>query len=79
MSGTQTNGPVVAPIPPVARSIDDTAATYGWTRSFIYERLQSGELQARKAGRRTLVVVATCDRLFESLPAAKFRAPRKAA
>ncbi len=66
--------------PPLARSIEGTCDAYGWTRAFVYERLASGELEGRKAGRRTLVVTASSDRLFASLPRAKFRPlPQRAA
>ena len=62
---------------PVARTISDTSKAYGWTRTFIYERLGIGDLQAVKAGRRTLILTATADALFCKLPPAAIRAPRK--
>ncbi len=62
-----------------ARTIEDTCACYGWSRTFVYQRLQAGELVAIKAGRRTLVTSASSEALFASLPPASFRAPRQKA
>lgn len=65
--------------PPAARTIEATAAHYGWTRTFIFARLAGGDLEALKAGRRTLVTTESADRLFRSLPRARYGAPRTAA
>jgi hypothetical protein len=64
---------------PAARSVPDTGAHFGWSRTFIYENLAAGTLTAVKAGRRTLVTTASADALFASLPKAKFRAMRRPA
>ena len=41
----------------------------GLGRSFIYEAIRSGELEARKAGRRTLILATEGERYLRSLPA----------
>ncbi len=58
---------------PAARSIKSTMAHYGWTRTFVFERLAAGELQGVKAGRRTTITSASAQRLFERLPRARYR------
>jgi hypothetical protein len=61
--------------PPIARSIKGIVAHYGWTRTFIFQRLASGHLEAVKAGRRTLVTTESADRLYGTLPGARYRRP----
>ena len=58
---------------PMARSVEATMAHYGWTRTFVFERLAAGELQGVKAGRRTTITSASAQRLFERLPRARYR------
>lgn len=70
-----TNDNVAAP---AARTLESTAAHYGWTRTFIFGRLACGDLEARKAGRRTLVTTESAERLFANLPRASYRAPAQA-
>ena len=41
---------------------------YGIKLTKFYELLKSGELRARKCGRRTLVSVAEAERWFRELP-----------
>lgn len=60
---------------PVALTIQDTSRRYGWTRSWIYLQLAAGNLEARKAGRRTLIIRESCDRLLDALPKGTYRAP----
>jgi len=68
-----------APIPPVARTVEQTCAHYGWSRSYVFRGLQDGTLEARKCGRRTLISVESADRLYASLPRQTYRAPRQKA
>lgn len=68
----------VAPAP-VARTVEQTAAHYGWSRSYIFKGLAEGLLEAKKAGRRTLVTSESADRLYASLPTQTYRAPHKRA
>lgn len=53
---------------PLAWSIDEYSEVSGLGRSFIYEAIRSGELQARKAGRRTLILRDDGERYLRSLP-----------
>jgi hypothetical protein len=64
---------------PVARTIEATCQHYGWTRTFVYDQLAMQKLEARKAGRRTLVTTESAERLFRNLPRAQFTAPKAAA
>lgn len=59
---------------PAARTVRETEAHYGWSRSYIYVSLAAGLLEAKKAGRRTLIISESADRLFASLPRQTFRA-----
>jgi len=45
----------------------------GFSRSYLYERLSEGSIQSVKAGRRTLVVVASLKSYIEAMPKATFR------
>jgi hypothetical protein len=59
---------------PAGRTIDATCKHYGWTRTWTFGRLADGKLEARKAGRRTIITTESSDRLFASLPRATYRA-----
>lgn len=43
----------------------------GLTRSHLYEAMKKGELTARKAGRRTIIMTEDLRRYIENLPSAK--------
>ncbi len=60
-------------LPPVGRTVEATQTHYGWSRTFIYERLGMGDLHAIKAGRRTIITAESADQLFRSLPRATYR------
>ena len=64
---------------PIARTIEATCSHFGWTRTYVYDKLASGELLAVKAGRRTLVTTASADGLFASLPRITRRARQQVA
>jgi len=49
------------------------AAQHGVSRSTVYRLLASGDLKARKLGRRTLVDVQHSQTWLQSLPAANIR------
>jgi hypothetical protein len=63
---------------PVARTIEATCEHYGWTRTFVYGQLAIQKLEARKAGRRTLITTESAEQLFRSLPRAQFSAKKAA-
>lgn len=78
-SSTSPSGDQSAPSGPAARTIEGTCEHYGWTRTFVFGCLAAGDLEAVKAGRRTLVTTESSDRLFRGLPRASYRAPERAA
>lgn len=49
-------------------SVPEVVTATGIARSTIYAAMQSGQLQARKWGRRTLVTRAELDRFIAALP-----------
>lgn len=53
---------------PVLLGILEAAALAGVSRSFLYERLASGEIESRKAGRRRLVIATSLNRWMSNLP-----------
>ena len=61
---------------PAGRTIEATCAHYAWTRTFVFEHLGNGDLEAIKAGRRTVVITESADRLFRNLPRAGYRKGR---
>lgn len=67
------------PNPPLAVTIPGAAQMSGLGRSRIYELIGEGTLEARKAGRRTLIMTDSLRAYLSTLPAATIRAPRKAA
>ncbi|HQT63437.1 MAG: hypothetical protein B7Z75_10820 [Acidocella sp. 20-57-95] len=63
----------------IALTIEDTVKTSGLARSRIYELMGTGELIARKAGRRTLIMADSLRAYLENLPQAVIAAPKRAA
>jgi excisionase family DNA binding protein len=60
-------------IDPILCRIPVAAATLGRGTRFIYEAIATGEIEAVKSGKRTLIVVASLHRYAASLPAAKIK------
>jgi excisionase family DNA binding protein len=58
-----------------ALTIQEFCARYSVPRSTFYERLDRGEIVARKHGRRVLIAVADAERWFNSLPKVEAKAP----
>ncbi len=54
---------------PLAYSIAEACAVARAGRTSIYEAIKSGELTARKRGRRTVILYDELTRWLESLPA----------
>ena len=52
----------------MAYSIDETADQAGLCRDSIYQAIRDGKLEARKAGRRTLVTAEALRRYLDNLP-----------
>ncbi|TPM04526.1 helix-turn-helix domain-containing protein [Mesorhizobium sp. B2-3-10] len=53
---------------PNAYTIKEFSRIYGVSRSFIYKEVARGNLEVRKAGRRTLILSHVADRWLQSLP-----------
>jgi len=51
-----------------AYTIKEFSSIYGVSRSFIYKEVARGNLEVRKAGRRTLILSSVADRWLQSLP-----------
>jgi hypothetical protein len=54
-----------------ALKVADFCRTYAVCRSVAYQLISAGQLDARKAGRSTLITRDSAERWFESLPAFK--------
>ena len=65
--GATANVSGEAGIPVEALSVPEAAARAGVSRTFIYERISSGELPTIKVGKRRLVRVEALRRWLESL------------
>jgi excisionase family DNA binding protein len=52
----------------MAYSIEEIAILAGLGRDSIYEAIRKGQLEARKAGRRTLVTAEAVRRYLDNLP-----------
>ncbi len=63
-----------SPEPPLklGLSIEESCQAAGIGRTKIYEAIGSGELIAKKAGRRTIILPKHLEAYLESLPAADF-------
>ncbi len=58
-------------------SIDESCVASGIGRTKIYEAIGSGQLIAKKAGRRTIILPKHLEAYLESLPAADFASGRR--
>jgi len=65
--------------PPLYLPVNDACVRYGCSRSGIYILVGQGKIAAVKRGRRTLIVVASGDAHFASLPPAQIKAPTELA
>ncbi len=57
-------------LPPKMLSIPAACRYSAWSRSRLYLAIRDGQLDARKAGRRTLITRESLDMLLASLPKA---------
>jgi excisionase family DNA binding protein len=58
---------------PLARTIAEACARSGIGRTAIYELINSGQLPARKRGRRTLILTEDLQQCLEALPQIKVK------
>ncbi len=65
--------------PSFALTIPDAARASGLGRTKLYGLIGSGEIQARKCGKRTLVMTGSLHDYLDKLPAATIRAPHQKA
>jgi hypothetical protein len=68
-----------AAITPINVTIAGGMARWGVGRSSLYRDAGDGKIIMRKAGKRTLVDVASGDAYYGNLPVAKIKAPAEAA
>ena len=54
---------------PITVTVPDAVKATGMSRTSIYEALKRGDLSARKAGRRTLILFSDLQAYLASLPA----------
>ena len=59
---------------PIAYTIRNAGWASGLSRSRLYELIAAGKIEARKEGRRTLIMAASLQRYLDSLPTVQ---PRK--
>ncbi len=64
------NNQLQSPPDKLAHSIDESCAIAGVGRSFIYAAIAAGDLTARKAGRRTLILRSDLEAWLAGLPTA---------
>ncbi len=64
------NNEIESPPDKLAHSIDESCAIAGVGRSFIYAAIAAGDLTARKAGRRTLILHSDLEAWLAGLPTA---------
>jgi excisionase family DNA binding protein len=58
---------------PLAHTVAEACARSGIGRTAIYELINTGQLPARKRGRRTLILTEDLQRCLQSLPSIKVR------
>ena len=71
--------PVLSPETlPILITISDAVRLFGVGRTKLYELIGAGDIEARKVGARTLIVVASLMAWLDTLPSARVAVPRKA-
>lgn len=61
--------------PPICYSVKDAVKATGFSRSRLYLLLNSGEIEARKIGRRTVIPATSLAAFVDRQPRAVFRPP----
>jgi excisionase family DNA binding protein len=61
-------------VEPKAHTLPEAARISGASRTKLYEEMAAGRLQARKLGRRTVILSSDLDAWLVSVPAMKARA-----
>ena len=52
----------------IAISIPEAVQISGLSRSYLYEKLSSGEVESRRAGKRRLVLLSSLKNFINNLP-----------
>jgi hypothetical protein len=60
-------------LPPILCRIPQAAAMIGRGERFVYEAIATGQIEAVKSDKRTLIVVESLRRYVAALPAAKIK------
>ena len=55
---------------PLAYTVSDAVKASGLTRSRLYEEMRAGRIEARKAGRRRLILASSLAAFIAALPRA---------
>jgi excisionase family DNA binding protein len=63
----------------LAFSVDEAALRANICRDAIYQAIRQNRLEAKKAGRRTLIPADALRRFIQELPTLNFRQPREQA
>ena len=58
-------------LPIISYSVEDAGNAVGLSRTRIFEAIKSGELEARKAGRATIIEADELRRWIKSMPVRK--------
>jgi hypothetical protein len=64
---------VAGHIPVLTVTVPEACRISGYSRSELYRRMASGDLEGRKIGRSIRVVVASLERSVAALPRASFK------
>jgi hypothetical protein len=72
------NVKLVSGIQPLTVTTPEAVRLSGLSRSEIYRRLCAGDIEARKSGSRTLIMMDSLRAHLARLPAANFRHPKSA-
>jgi excisionase family DNA binding protein len=72
ISDARASGPAAAPVfnQKLSLSVEEAAEATGIGRSKLYEAMRDGLLQARKFGRRTIILRDDLERFLSALPKA---------
>jgi len=63
----------------ISHTIADAVKISGLGRTMLYELIGAGKIEARKAGNRTLILVASLRAYIASLPMAEIRSGQRRA
>jgi hypothetical protein len=63
-------------VPTLTVPVPEAMRISGYSRSELYRRLTSGDLEGVKIGRSLRIIVASIHRSVAGLPRAKFKAPQ---